>query len=441
MTQRLTDIVIRRLEPRTTQYEVRDDLVVGLCVRVSPGGKKAFNLLYRFNGLARRLTLGRFGDLSLAEARDFAREKKRLIYRGEDPQALKLADRLRHKSLLYPDMTELYIEHAKKITRDWRETQRVLNRAEIVDAWRRKPITEIRKADVIAVLAAVGERGPSAAAHAFANIRRCMNFWVSQELIQSNPCEKVKLVHKPKAREKVLTDGELARIWLAAHRMEHPFGPFIHLLMLTLQRRNEVAHIRGADIDEAAMIWTQRVNKSNRIHRVHLSEDALSILQTLRRVDDARYLFEARGSENAISGFSKWKVKLDHSAGVTGWTLHDLRRSATTRMSELDIEIHVGEMILNHETSKMTKLARVYNRNQFDKEQREAMGRWASHIKQIVATVADELDTRDIATSTTDSGRVLSECRKSLSAECVRSITNTKSLKLPRTLLRGYGQR
>ena len=177
----------------------------------------------------------------------------------------------------------------------------------------------------------VKKSGPSAANHAFAIIRRCFNWGVERGTLETSPCVRMKAPAKTSERDRVLDDDEQRLIWLAAEDMGFPFGAHVKLQIATAQRRSEVSGMRWCDIDLERQTWTQPAgsNKSGRAHTIHLNGLAVETLRSLPRVHED-LVFPARGKDNPVSGYSKWKRKLDQLSGVKGWTLHDLRRTAAT---------------------------------------------------------------------------------------------------------------
>ena len=226
---------------------------------------------------------------------------------------------------------------------------------------------------------------PSAANRAFAAIRKFLNWCVERGYLEHSPCSGMKAPSKVISRDRVLSDEELTAIWLAAEKMGWPFGRVVQLLVLTAQRRNEVSGIRFQDIDQEEGLWTQPAmgNKSGRLHVVPLSPLALAIIRALPRVHD-ELVFPARGKNNPVSGYSKWKHKLDQLSGVKNWTLHDLRRTAATGMAGLGVPPHVVERILNHKTGVLGGVAGIYNRFAYQQEMSEALNQWSQHIENLI---------------------------------------------------------
>lgn len=387
MTPRaLTDLDIKHLKPRASQYEVFDPALAGLAVRVSPGGTKAFVLLYRVGRRSRRYTLGRYPVLSLKSARQSANDALKLVAQGKDPQARKLVERERYQSTLFPVIVTAFVErYAKPNTRAWNETDRILRR-EFVSRWTSLRLQDVSKQHVADVLdELVAQSGPSAANHAFAAVRRLFNWCVERGELSISPCAGLKPPAPTLSRERVLTDDEIARLWGAATKMGYPFGSLIQLLFLTGQRRTEVSGLRWGHFDLDRGLWTQpsSSNKSKRVHFVPLSKPALDVLRALPRRHD-QLVFPARGSMNrAVSGFSKWKRRLDKRSGVVGWTIHDIRRTVNTGLAALKVPPHVADHILNHKGSVRSSVSAIYDRYDYLDEKRNALERWATHIDQL----------------------------------------------------------
>jgi len=264
----LTDLRIRGLKQCDKQFEIFDQKVKGLTIRTSPGGTKTFYLLYRFGRRNRRLTFGSYPNVSLKEARQRAQQALNEISKGIDPQFQKVKARETYEvsvvSKLVPEFIETY---ARRKTRTWKETDRIL-RKEFVSRWSRLPISEIPKLPINSALNEVVKKsGHSAANHTFAVIRRFFNWCVEQGYIDHSPCSGMKAPSRTAARERVLSDAELIAIWFAAEKMGFPFSYYIKLLILLGQRRNEVSSLCWGDLDFQKRVWNQpSSNKSQRPH-------------------------------------------------------------------------------------------------------------------------------------------------------------------------------
>jgi integrase len=396
----LTALGIANLKPKDRPYEVPDGH--GLFLTVRPNDSRSFNLRYRCAGKPRNLTIGP-AAIGLAKAREMAREALVEIARGNDPAAAKSARKATERAAtvapadLIEKVVEGFIElYAKRETRDWRETLRLLDR-NVVAAWRGRRLSEVTKGDVHTLLDALVDRGaPIGANRVFAQLRKMCAWAKSRGIIEQSPCEGIgkPSSEKGRARERVLDDRELALVWRAADATGHPFGPMVKLLALTGQRRAEVAEMEWREVDEQKALWTIPAarSKNRRTHAVPLAPAALAIIKELPRIASKEtkapvFCFTTTG-ESPVSGFSRAKICLDkaianHEAELAPWTLHDIRRSVASGMAGLGIAPHVVEAVLNHKSGTVSGVAAVYNRYHYDDEKRAALETWAAHLDAI----------------------------------------------------------
>lgn len=386
--QPLTDLLLRKLKGSEERVEIWDAKIPGFGVRVSPIGTKAFILLYRFRGRPQRLTLGRYPVLGLGEAREMAKNALNRVARGIDP---KQGKEVSPKSHLFSDVVEEFVRvHCTQRNREStrKETARILEH-DFVRRWKQRDVRDITRTDVLEVLDSIVERGsPSGANHALSAIRKCFNWCIERGYIETSPCGMIKQPAKAESRDRVLSDAELVSIWNAAETIGYPFGAMLQLLVLTAQRRSEVASMRWQDIDFEEALWTipSEFTKNGRPHMVPLSSIAMRCLSSQPRLHEL-FIFPARGNaETTFSGFSKLKAKTDRLSQVEEWTLHDLRRSAATLLAKIGVAPHVVERILNHMSGSFGGVAGVYNRFQYLPEMREGLERLAGHLEALVNT-------------------------------------------------------
>ena len=171
----------------------------------------------------------------------------------------------------------------------------------------------------------------------------------------------------------------------------YPFGPIVRLLIMTGQRRNEVAGMRWGELALDESTWTIPKDraKNKREHHVPLPAVAIDMLRALPRVADAEFVFSPRST--APSGYSAAKIRLDREIAalndgqeIEPWTLHDLRRTVATEMAELRIAPHVVEAVLNHKSGTIRGVAAIYNRYNYATEKRAALEVWALVLEAIV---------------------------------------------------------
>lgn len=382
----LTDLELRSLKGREDgRYEVFDAKISGFAVRITPSGSKSFVVLYRQQGRQRRLTLGRYPVLSLADARRMALDALNGVAHGADPQQTKIDRRNRFG---FAQAVESFLElHCTRRNRASTATHAASTlRRHFTARWATRDIREIRRVDVHAVIDQLMRNGrPASANRALAVVRKFFNWCIERSLIESSPCSGIKMPTPKRSRDRVLDDDELAAVWHAASETDYPYGAIVRLLILTAQRRHEVAGMRWSELDLDAATWSipETRTKNGRPQHIPLSPPAVEMLKGLPQFDKD-HVFPAVGkSDNAFSGFSKCKARLDASTDVRPWTLHDLRRTVATGMARLGVAPHVVERILNHVSGSLGGVAGIYNRFGYLPEMREALERWAAHIAKL----------------------------------------------------------
>lgn len=393
MPQNFTDLMLRKLTANGDgRQEIWDGRIPGFGVRLSGAGTKTFILVYRHRGRTRRLTLGRYPILSLADARTKAAEALLTVNHGGDPALLEHA--ADDPSFQFDAVVDAFVErhcqiHNKASTA--KETERLLKK-HFVAAWGKRDIRDIRQShinDILDVL--IADDKPSEANHALGVIKTLFRWCVDRDMLTVSPCMKVKKPAKHGSRARVLTEDELKAVWKVLDHEGYPFGAMTKLLILTAQRRGEVTQMRWSQLDLDAATWTipAELSKNGREHLLPLPRHAVTLLKALPRLHDD-LVFPARGNDDAvISGFSRAKIRIDKLSGVSEWTLHDLRRTAATFLAKLDTPPHVIERILNHVSGSFAGVAGVYNRHPYLDEMRAALAKWEAQLTRIVTAKSD----------------------------------------------------
>jgi integrase len=206
---------------------------------------------------------------------------------------------------------------------------------------------------------------------------------------------------REQARDRILTDHELRWLGRACAAGGRPFGPLVRLLILTAQRRDEVACLERAELDLDKRSWTmpREKAKNNRTHPVHLSASAIEVLNSIPGVG-VNFVFTSTGS-TPVSGFSRAKRRIDEAMltakreemgekcdPIPGWILRDLRRTAATGMARLNFPPHVVDKVLNHASGTIRSVAPVYNRFEYLEERRAALEAWGRYVENLVSPAA-----------------------------------------------------
>ena len=192
-------------------------------------------------------------------------------------------------------------------------------------------------------------------------------------------------------RERVLTDSELAAVLLQARKTPYPFGAIVELLILTGQRRGEIAALRWEWIDDKAKTITlpSSITKNKQAHTFPYGELASAVIAAIPRLNE--YVFPAARDRlkhkpaTIFNGWSKPKVAFDKACPIAAWTLHDLRRTFATNLAALGTPIHVTEKLLNHISGTVSGVAAIYNRHAYLDEMRAAIDAWEKRLSFILA--------------------------------------------------------
>ncbi|MEP0324578.1 tyrosine-type recombinase/integrase [Bauldia litoralis] len=412
--KKITDATLKNLKaaPAGKRDEIMDLVVSGFGVRVNDRGRATFILKTRYPGTPInsktgypnpvRRALGEYPAMSLEAARAKASQWLELIKQGRDPKDVERdareaeqADRANSFEAVSRQFVSRYLQPKN---RSWKESARQLGLKPtdeggltiipggLVEKWAGRKISDIRKSEVIAVLDGIVDRGkPIMANRVLAVLRKMFNWAVSRSVIDTSPCTGIQAPAAEVSRDRVLTDDELKAVWCAADDLGYPFGPLVQLLILTGQRRDEVAGMTWDELDIENRTWKLprgRVKNDNG-HEVPLSEEAIAVLEEVPRVKGSSFVFSTTG-RTAVSGFTRAKDRLDIASGVPEWRLHDLRRTATTGMARLGIAVHVAEAVLNHKSGTIRGVAAVYNRHTYAEEKRNALDVWGRFVSTLV---------------------------------------------------------
>jgi integrase len=361
----------------------------GLRLRVTSGGAKSWVLLARFpsgnrNGKHNptRRAIGSWPAVTLAEAREKARTWNTLIAKGIDPQEhdakrreaeqVERDAKARQKAQTFASVAARFIAehvigpdptHPRKRTAN--EIKLLVER-KLVARWRDRPVTEITRADVRALLKREAARSESSAHQTFAYLRTLFSWAIDEEIVPglvTSPCDRIKpakTIGERKPRQRVLTNREIALIWEAtegAHLEVYPFMPFIRLLLILGCRRGELAAATRGEIDLAKGTWalTGERTKTGEPRIVPLPRMVIEMLAAMPTFTGS-YVFSTTHGRLPIAGFSYVKKALDaRIANLNGgepippWRLHDLRRSMRTNLSAIpSISPIVAELMIGH---------------------------------------------------------------------------------------------
>ena len=388
---RFTNRGIQALKPKAERYEVWEDGRTGLGVRVAPSGRKSFVYIYRFNGKARRMTLGAYPKIGLADARVLHAKAKQQRERGIDPGTEHIAKRRAERDAeTVRELVEEYLDkHARPNKRSADADERTL-RKEVLPEWGSRKAKSIIRRDVIKLLDGIVDRGsPIMANRTLAVVRKMFNFAIARDIIDASPCVMIQAPARETPRDRVLSPAETGVFWrgLAGAKMSDQVRLALKLMLVTAQRREEVTCAPWAEFDLADKVWEipGARTKNGRAHRVPLSPLALELLDEIREAaGGSEWLFPSPRAGKPIASAAVSHALRDNleAVGVAGITPHDLRRSAASHMTELGISRLVVSKILNHADGSITG---VYDRYEYGPEKRRAFDAWSARLKEIIS--------------------------------------------------------
>jgi integrase len=427
----LTPRRVEALKPDPTgkRVELRDSQVPGLVLRCA-ARRKTFCLHCRFPGSKNptRRALGEYGVLTIDDARDIAREWLDCIRRGIDPAAERRrredADRRAREAEQVADesrfrnVAEDYIKRRVSTQRRARATERVIRNVLVVH-WGDKPISEITRRDVVRLVEHIdGTGAPIYAQAAFAYGRALFNWAIVRGCynIEHSPFDRVRvgdLVSRRKEpRQRTLSDDELLCFWRATARLGYPWQQVFRLLLLTGTRRTECAGAKWSeflDLDDPSkarwQIPAERF-KSNAVHIVPLTAEALAVVVTIPKFQRGNHLFSFSFGETPALRLHLAKARLDvwmlrylralarlrgddpAQVKLEPFVTHDLRRVLRSKLAALEITDSIAEACLGHGPRGL--VARTYNTYSYQPQMRRALEAWAAELRRIVSPPRDD---------------------------------------------------
>ena len=251
----------------------------------------------------------------------------------------------------------------------------------------RKAVADITSYELVRILNGLNET-PAEKHHAFTAGRALFRWCQSQHLIEKNPMERMQVPAPSISRDRVLTPKELGRALAQAGRSS--FDTIVALLILTGQRRGEIAALQWDWIDGDLITLPARLTKNGREHALPVGAMTLQILENITRFKGSPYLFPAARSRfkdrpaMIFNGWGKPKADFDKKLGITPWTLHDLRRTLRTEWARLRISREVAERYINHVSGAHAGIVGVYDRYSYLDDMRDAVSRWEIYIQTLL---------------------------------------------------------
>jgi len=403
---KLTDLQIQKLKRRETRYEVPDGH--GLFIRVSHTGNKSWIYRYRFgkDKIPRRMTLGTYPELTLANARVIHTQAMQDVSKGIDPGAKLQSDKAELKAEpTFKDLLDEFYEKELSKSPSAKERKRLVEK-DALPCWSSRKVSAIRRRDAVVLLDEVRERAPITANRLQGVLVRMFNFASDRGIIDFSPLAGM---HRPKegSRSRVLTDAEIKTFWecLDLERTDidiyHLTKLALKAILLTGQRPGEVAGMTHDELQGDLWIIPPERTKTNEENRVPILPMLAEIIEQARPYNTgSRFVFVSARSplyKHKKTHTAKPKeTDIPVSVGALAnairrhreemkiperFTPHDLRRTLRTRLAEIGVSDVIAERVLGH---KLQGVLGIYNRHSYDDEKRYALGLWEQRLREIL---------------------------------------------------------
>jgi integrase len=390
MAKRMTDKFIRAIQPPAAgRLVIPDAGAPGLSLRVTQKGAMSWLVRYRVRGQKKQkgVVLGPYDDQkgSLANARKRAAKivseaKAGLDLIAEEERQVEAAEAAKARGRTVAAISESFLKASERLKSYRQRASYVRNH--ILPAIGDRIVGEVRRADIVELLDTVEGRGLKQTVNRTREtLLALFEFAVERQLADANPVAGSRRRRVEIKRERVLTASEIRALWLGIEKVTAPISAFVRTLLLTGVRREEARGARWSELDIDGKLWVipGSRTKNGRPHEVPLSTAMLDILSTVPR--RGPYIFSRTDGESPLVDMSGLKTQLDRASGVTGWRLHDLRRTLRTGLAQLGVVHEIAEVCIGH---TLPGLVQTYNRHAYAEEKREAVQRWADHVMGIV---------------------------------------------------------
>lgn len=393
----LTDTALRALKPRDKTYTLTDGR--GLYIEVLPTGGTTWRFRYRLNGKQEKLTLGRYPDLTLKAARQKRDEAAQQVATGGSPAKQKQEAK---QGLGTPcsvkEFGERYFREVVAVDRkDTTIPRRYFDKIIVPAIGAMRP-DEVNTAAVRAMIWAKKAQGFDAAAGQLRGLlKRLFDYALTCGLITANPVLALPMrhVHRAKARERALSPDEIGVFLRASYRsnIRRQFKVALHLCLITMVRKSELMRAQWSHVDLDAGIWNipAEHSKTGKPHVVFLPRQAVALFSELKQL--------ASGSALVLPGRSSIKKPFAHNAinsalkvalrdqPIPAFTIHDLRRTASTLLHEQGWPSDVVEKALNHTIGGVRG---VYNKAEYGPQRQEMLQAWADYLDTLLQGAAKD---------------------------------------------------
>jgi integrase len=375
------------LAPGQSELIKSSDDVPGLRFRIRDNGTRSWEFKL---GRLPRMSLGKYPAVSVEQAHKTAREFYAKVILGQNP-VQEIAEAKARNAETFGAAVAIYLERRQPEfrARSFGDVTRHLtvNFA----ALKNMSLAAVDRRAIAAQISKLATKTPTQANRTLTSVHKFFSWCVGEGLVETNPATDCNKAQESDSRDRVLSNDEI-RALLAALPATGDYGDLVRLLLLTGQRRQEIARLQWGEIDfdTGRITLSGERTKNGRAHIIPMSDSVKAILQARPRNPGRDYVFGQRGG-----GYSDWgnaKAALDKKLAFKNeWRVHDLRRTCATGMAELGVQPHIIEAVLNHVSGHKGGVAGVYNRASYESDKRRALDLWANHVQALVTGEASKV--------------------------------------------------
>jgi integrase len=382
--QKFTDRFVRTIKAESAAFAVWDTYQRGLACRVQPTGQKSWKAVYSHGGRPRWFHIGDATAIGLADARRIAARIMADVAEGKDRVAERMAER---GAGTFAELAERYVEeYAKKKNKSWRQAD-ALVRKHLLPRWGKIDAKSITRSDVRAMMGRI--EAPVVANQVKAAASAIFTWGIKQEVITIHPCLGVD-GNETRSRERVLSDSEVPQFWRAFDSAGLVRSSALKVILLTGQRPGEVSHMRREHIVDGW--WTMPGlpddkfgwpgTKNGQTHRVWLPKPVRDVITDIDGDSTIGFVFTTGSGGNPVGKLAEAMRDICAEIGVKDKvTPHDLRRTFSTRVTKLGFGRDAMNRVTNH---KEGGIADVYDRHEYEAENKKVMERVAARIMALV---------------------------------------------------------
>lgn len=380
---------IDSLKPKTARYTVSDGQ--GLTLEVLPSGSKSWRYRYRHKGKLEKVSLGQYPALSLKAARVRRLEYEELRDKGHSPARHKQAQKfvLASTTTAFEFGERYYNEIVKRDRKDPSGIRAYLDK-EIYPRFAERALRDITPADVQSLVFRKRDGGHPAAAGQLRNLlKRMFDYAMANGLVQMNPVAllPMRFVTQTRSRDRALSADEI-RLYLNTmydSNIRRQFKLGLHLILLSLVRKNELLSARWEHVDFETGEWTipAEQSKTGKPHIVYLAQQTAELFRELKQLaGTSELVMPGRGSLTRPFAANALNKALEGiSFDMQPFTIHDLRRTGATHLHEQGFPSDVVEKALNHTIGGVRG---VYNRAQYSDQRRQMLQQWADYAEGLM---------------------------------------------------------